>query len=482
MYSMFRRLIERFSFVQSTILLTLLSIMVAVLITVAAIFIFSAEEFLVPGIAVAVLISGVLTPIRMFIFIKYLKQLKATEDKYKQKNSELEKEVARRAEAELKLTRQRDYLNSIIDSLANPFYVINADDYSIELANAAARSLGVSTISTCHALTHRLSEPCSGTEHPCPLSLVRQSKKPAVVEHIHFDKDGNPVQMEVHAYPIFDGDGNLSHMIEYSIDISERKQAEEMARQYTKNLEEKNAELDAFSHTVAHDLKNPMGAIIGFAELLLQNDPKIPEEKQRDCLQNIFKSGKKMETIINELLLLANVSGMSEVELSPVAMDKMMITIQKRLENLVREYRAELIVPCHEAWPQALGYAPWIEEVWANYISNAFKYGGRPPRVEVGGTVLPDARVKYWVRDNGDGLTPEEQEQLFTPFQRLHKSGIKGHGLGLSIVRRIVGKLGGEIGVESDGEPGKGSLFYFILPGVRERDLQEKLMALSADR
>lgn len=479
---MFRRLIDRLSFVQSTILLTLFLIVVSALITGAAVFIFEAEEFLWPAVAVAVLLTGMFALIRTHAFLRYVKQLKVVEDKYKQKNSELEKEVARRAEAELKLTQQRDYLNSIIDSLANPFYVINADDYSIELANAAARSLGVSTISTCYALTHRLSEPCGGAEHPCPLSLVRQSKGPAVVEHIHFDKDGNPVQMEVHAYPIFDGDGNLSHMIEYSIDISERKRAEKTARKHIEILEEKNAELDAFSHTVAHDLKNPMGAITGFAELLLQNDPKIPEKKQHACLQNILQSGKKMETIINELLLLANVSGMSKVELSPVTMGKMMITVQKRLENLIREYRAELIVPSNDAWPPALGYAPWIEEVWANYISNAFKYGGRPPCVEVGGTVLPDARVKYWVRDNGDGLTPEEQARLFTPFQRLHKSGIKGHGLGLSIVRRIVEKLGGEIGVESDGEPGKGSLFYFILPGVRERDEQEKLMALTADR
>lgn len=479
---MFRQLIDRFSFVQSTILLTLFSIIVAVIITVAAIFIFDAEEFLVPGIAVAVLISGVLSPIQIFVFTRYLKQQEIAEGEYKQRNTALEQEIARRAEAESKLAQQRDYLNSIIDSFANPFYVINTDDYSIEFANAAARFLGVSTISTCYALTHRRSEPCGGAEHPCPLSLVRQSKEPAIVEHIHFDKDGKPVQMEVHAYPIFDREGNLTHMIEYSIDITERKRAEETARKHIKILEEKNAELDAFSHTVAHDLKNPMGAITGFAELLLQNDPEIPEEKQRDCLQNILQSGKKMETIINELLLLAKVSGMSEVELSPVTMGKMMIGVQKRLENLIKKYQAELIMPSYEAWPTALGYAPWIEEVWVNYINNAFKYGGRPPRVEIGGTVLPDDRVKYWVRDNGDGLTPEEQEQLFTPFQRLHKSGIKGHGLGLSIVRRIVEKLGGEIGVESDGEPGKGSRFYFILPGLKTSNSRTTADALTAQR
>ncbi len=479
---MFRWFISRFSIAQTAALIIFFSILVAVFVTVAAIYILDAKEFLMPGIAAAALIAGVLSPIQVFVFTRYLKQAEMAENEYKQRITVLEQEVARRAEAESKLAQQRDYLNSIIDSFANPFYVINADDYSIEFANAAARSLSVTTTSMCYSLTHRLSEPCTGAEHPCPLSLVRQSKKPAVVEHIHFDKNGQPVQMEVHAYPILDREGNLTHMIEYSIDITERKQTEELARQYTKNLEEKNAELDAFSHTVAHDLKNPMGAIIGFAELLLQHEPKIPLEKQRVCLQKILQSGKKMETIINELLLLANVSGMSKVELSVMEMGKVMASVQKRLENLINEYKAELIVPSSEAWPSALGYAPWVEEVWSNYIGNAFKYGGRPPCVVIGSNILSDGQVKFWVQDNGDGLTPEEQAQLFTPFQRLRKSGIKGHGLGLSIVRRIVEKLGGQVGVESDGIPGKGSLFYFILPGAQKRIDRKNLKSLTVER
>lgn len=74
--------------------------------------------------------------------------------------------------------------------------------------------------------------------------------------------------------------------------------------------------------------------------------------------------------------------------------------------------------------------------------------------------------VRFWVRDNGPGLTPDQQAQLFTPFERLHQARAEGHGLGLSIVKRIVEKLGGEVGVESDGVPGQGSTFYFTLPAV----------------
>jgi len=81
---------------------------------------------------------------------------------------------------------------------------------------------------------------------------------------------------------------------------------------------------------------------------------------------------------------------------------------------MLEEYQGEVIWP--DTWPVALGYGPWVEEVWVNYLSNAIKYGGQPPRVELGATVQVDGMVCFWVRDNGRGLTPEEQARLFTPF------------------------------------------------------------------
>jgi signal transduction histidine kinase len=97
-------------------------------------------------------------------------------------------------------------------------------------------------------------------------------------------------------------------------------------------------------------------------------------------------------------------------------------------------------------------------------MSNAIKYGGQPPRVELGADVASDGMIRFWVRDNGDGLTKAEQSRLFVPFTRLSQASVEGHGLGLSIVQRIVEKLGGAVGVESEGAPGRGSVFYFTLP------------------
>jgi signal transduction histidine kinase len=105
-----------------------------------------------------------------------------------------------------------------------------------------------------------------------------------------------------------------------------------------------------------------------------------------------------------------------------------------------------------------------VEEVWVNYISNAIKYGGQYPHIELGATVQTDGMVQFWVSDRGHGISEEDQDRLFVPFTQLSEVRVRGHGLGLSIVRRIVEKLGGEVGVEST--IGEGSTFYFSLRGV----------------
>ncbi|MCK4317025.1 MAG: HAMP domain-containing histidine kinase, partial [Anaerolineae bacterium] len=174
----------------------------------------------------------------------------------------------------------------------------------------------------------------------------------------------------------------------------------------------------------------------------------------------IVQNGRKMSSIIDGLLLLAGVRKM-EAELGPLDMASIVAEAQQRLAHMIEEHQAEIVLPA--AWPVALGYGPWVEEMWANYLSNAIKHGGRPPRVELGATVQSDGMVCFWVRDNGSGITPEEQARLFTPFTHFDQVSTKGHGLGLSIVRRIVEKLGGQAAVET--EIGRGSVFTFTLPG-----------------
>ncbi len=233
----------------------------------------------------------------------------------------------------------------------------------------------------------------------------------------------------------------------------------EALHQRSIELQARNEELDAFAHTVAHDLKGPLGHIVGFAEVLDENCVTISHEDLHRHLRTIARNGRKMNSIINELLLLAGAREM-EAEMKPLDMASTVAEALQRLIYMTEKRQAEIILP--ETWPIALGYGPWVEEVWVNYLSNSIQYGGRPPRVELGATVQTDDMVRFWVRDNGSGITPEEQARLFTPFTRLDQAHTKGHGLGLSILRRIVEKLGGQVGVES--KVGLGSTFWFTLP------------------
>lgn len=241
--------------------------------------------------------------------------------------------------------------------------------------------------------------------------------------------------------------------------VTRRKRAEEQLHQFNIELKMRNEELDAFAQTVAHDLKNPLNGMIGYAELLIAYFSNFSPEKQLFFLTQIKQAGHKMTSIINELLLLAGVHKMV-VEPKPLDMAVIIAEVEQRLAYAIEEHQAVISLP--KTWPVVLGYGPWIEEVWANYVSNGLKYGGQPPHLELGATPQADGFVRFWVRDNGPGLTLAEQSKLFTTFTRLEKNQAAGHGLGLSIVQRIIERLGGQVGLES--VVGQGSLFYFTLP------------------
>ncbi|HRF96947.1 MAG TPA: ATP-binding protein, partial [Aggregatilineales bacterium] len=96
---------------------------------------------------------------------------------------------------------------------------------------------------------------------------------------------------------------------------------------------------------------------------------------------------------------------------------------KRRLSLLIEETKADIDYPSD--FPIAMGYAPWVEEIWVNYVSNALKYGGRPAKVTIGADDPKDGMIRFWVRDNGRGLTPEEQGRVFTPFTRLNQVKIE---------------------------------------------------------
>jgi signal transduction histidine kinase len=238
------------------------------------------------------------------------------------------------------------------------------------------------------------------------------------------------------------------------------KEMRQTLQEQNRQLQEQNRELDAFAQTVAHDLKSPLANVLASLSLMQAYFPDLDEDMLQ-LLQVSVNASRKMNNIIDELLLLAGVRR-EAVQVTPLNMAEVVNQALSHLTQMIDEYQPELIVP--DRWPLAQGYAPWLEEVWTNYISNGLKYGGQPARLELGATPQADGIVRFWVRDHGPGLSPEEQGWLFTEFTRLDPVRAQGHGLGLSIVRRIMNKLGGQCGVEST--PGQGSEFYFTLRGI----------------
>lgn len=246
-------------------------------------------------------------------------------------------------------------------------------------------------------------------------------------------------------------------------DITARKRAEGALSQSMAELRERNEELDAFAHTVAHDLRNPVHLTLGHAHLMAKYYSTMTDDERQRSLNILVLTGQKMGKIIDELLLLAELHK-SEVKPRPLDMVNIVAESVGRLSDDIKDTQAEIVWPDAPRWPVALGYGPWVEEVWVNYLSNALTHGGAPlatPRIELGAALQPDGMVCYWVRDHGPGITPETQSRLFAPFTHLNQVRPRGHGLGLSIVRRIVEKLGGQVGLKS--QVGEGSMFYFTL-------------------
>lgn len=230
-------------------------------------------------------------------------------------------------------------------------------------------------------------------------------------------------------------------------------------RQQVSALQAQNKELEEYAHMVAHDLQEPLSILV-LTSNVITDIPDLTSEELQEYLQQIGLTASEMKRIITSLLLFAEVSR-AQAPLEPVQMKRVVTNVQNRLRHMIRQQQAQIILP--EVWPEAIGYEPWLEEVWTNYLSNAIKYGGRPLCVELGASARPDGMLRFWTRDNGPGIAPEARTRLFIPYHQIGRlKSIAGHGLGLSIVLSIVEKLGGQVGVES--ELGKGSLFFFTLP------------------
>ena len=243
-------------------------------------------------------------------------------------------------------------------------------------------------------------------------------------------------------------------------DITARKAAEDEAERYRHELEERNRELDAYNHTVAHDLRSPLSVITSYMDLLRLTESDVLSENGLEVVTRVIEAAKRMSEMISNLLMLSNIKDSDEV-LTAVEVKPVVAAALERFGPRIDERGIDIQIADH--FPKVVAYGPWLEEALANLIGNAIKYIGKDnptPRIEI--LCAPQlSRIRIGVRDNGLGIPEEAQGQLFEMFSRFHYNEAPGMGLGLSIVKRIVNKLNGAITVDSS--VGKGTTFWIEL-------------------
>ncbi len=493
---------------------------------------------------------------------------------------------AERRKVQKEVARQKDFLMTTLDSLAHPFYVVDAEDRSIVIMNSAARACGSGDPGTCYSLTHRRDTPCTGEKEPCPLAIIKETKEPVTVEHTHYDRAGKEIFVEVHGYPIFDTAGHVVQMIEYSLDISERKEAEALTRRYEfivntvrdlmslinrdgtyaavndnwclslqrdrdnvvgrsvaevwgeevseqavrprleacwagetvtfngwlelpahgrrycsvsyfpysthgkevthavvvtqditeeKLAEQKLAEAKEaaeaatkaksdFLANMSHEIRTPMNAIIGMTHLALKTELT---SKQEDYLSKVHASAEALLGIINDILDFSKIeAGKLDMETIEFSLDGVLKRLVDLFGTKTREKGLQLFFDVPPDTPLHLRGDPLrLGQILTNLFSNALKFteeGEVALSVRTDRVTEDSVRLRFAVRDTGVGLTREQIGRLFQAFSQADTSTTRRHGgtgLGLTISKRLVELMNGEIAVAS--EYGKGTTFTF---------------------
>lgn len=243
------------------------------------------------------------------------------------------------------------------------------------------------------------------------------------------------------------------------------KTIQEHSEELTKTVAERTSqlqnalqELEAFSYSVAHDLRAPLKLIHGYGKVLEEDYAPLLDEEGKSMLAGISATTHRMDKLIVELLELA--------KLSPNAIKCETVNMHELVTDIIRalDY-SEFEIDIHPL-PAVCGDHTLLGQVWQNLVENALKFSrmAKDKRIEIGCT-MDDDHITYYVKDNGVGFDQSKAEEIFAPFKRLHNlEGTDGTGIGLAVTKKIVLNHNGKIWAES--KPGHGSTFFFLLPAM----------------
>jgi PAS domain S-box-containing protein len=308
-------------------------------------------------------------------------------------------------------------------------------------------------------------------EEPSILARLRRGDRIDHYETVRRRKDGTLVDISLTVSPIRSADGSIIGASKIGRDITElrkvrealaksREDLEQRVAERTASLRQAVAQMEEFSYSVSHDLRAPVRAMKGYTEAILEDYGDRLDDRGRDYLNRILRGSSRMEQLIQDVLTYSRLARF-EIQLQPVSLDKL-------LHDVIQQYpemqppNAEIAV--REPLHGVLAHEPSLTQAVSNLLSNGVKFvaPGTTPRLEVW-TEAHNGSVRLWVEDNGIGINPKYQSRLFGMFERVHQdAGYDGNGIGLAIVRKAAEKMGGSVGVKSDGA--HGSSFWIELP------------------
>lgn len=374
------------------------------------------------------------------------------------------REIAEQQRAEAALRQSESEFRSLAESVPQMVWAARADgamDYANQrwvnftgLSVEQSRGIGWMT-----------------AVHPEDVSRTKKTWETAVVNGGLFEVEtrfrraptSEYVWHIVRATPVRDASGTIVKWFGTCTDIESQKRAEEKlenaVRERTAKLRETVGELEAFSYSVSHDLRAPLRAMHGYSVALMEDAAHKLSAEQREYLDRISRGSQRLDRLINDVLTYSRLAR-TEVRFDPVNLDRVVREVIQQYPSL-QPNRAEIRI--QESLGVVLGHEALVVQIVSNLLINGAKFvaPGVFPKLRISSEVRGEW-LRLWFEDNGIGIAPHNLSRVFGIFQRLNAdSEYEGTGIGLSIVRKAVERLGGHVGVES--KEGQGSRFWIEL-------------------
>lgn len=362
------------------------------------------------------------------------------------------------------------FLGRIFDSILDPFCIIDRDYYiartNKEYALRKQKSVNGLTGKKCYEILYKRNAVCDD----CIVEKTFKSSDPCVKEKQLTLADGTETWEEIYTYPIFNKRDVVTHVIEYTRDVTERKLAERRQQQLLSDIEHVNHELKDFAYIVSHDLKAPLRSIGSLANWITADYADKFDEEGKEQMGLITLRVKRMHALIEGVLQYSRVGRIKEEK------------VEIDLNELLKEVIDMLAPPEHiqisveNELPVILSEKTRVRQIFQNLLSNAIKYMDKHQgKIKVG---YSDDH-EYWrfsVSDNGPGIEERYFEKIFQLFQTLKPiDESESTGIGLTIVKKIIDMYGGKIWLES--KPGYGTTFFFTLPKHQNNKIKQKTMS-----